>query len=375
MSGLYIHIPFCRIKCMYCDFYSVADRDETIPSFFEALFNEIRLYANHKDIFFIDSIFIGGGTPSLISPSIMAQLIELLHLTFDLSKVKEFTIEANPGEAPIDSLKEFHQMGINRLSLGAQSLNPKILKFLSRIHDTKQIYETFDNARTAGFENINCDMIFNIPNQSLNTWKHDLSKIASLGPEHLSCYSLTVENGTQLYNLVKNNKVSMPLDDESFNFYDWTQQFLLENQYHQYEVSNWSKDNKKCFHNLHYWRIEPYLAFGPSAHGFDGQIRYSNIRNIDTYIKSLDKNELPIQNQEELTDKNMANELIGFGLRMKEGIKLNKIPNSQISILNHNIEKFESKWGKYMHNQNGRLSLKSNGMRFADAVAIDLIIE
>ena len=360
---------------MYCDFYSVADRDETIPSFFEALFNEIRLYANHKDIFFIDSIFIGGGTPSLISPSIMAQLIELLHLTFDLSKVKEFTIEANPGEAPIDSLKEFHQMGINRLSLGAQSLNPKILKFLSRIHDTKQIYETFDNARTAGFENINCDMIFNIPNQSLNTWKHDLSKIASLDPEHLSCYSLTVENGTQLYNLVKNNKVSMPLDDESFNFYDWTQQFLLENQYHQYEVSNWSKDNKKCFHNLHYWRIEPYLAFGPSAHGFDGQIRYSNIRNIDTYIKSLDKNELPIQNQEELTDKNMANELIGFGLRMKEGIKLNKIPNSQISILNHNIEKFESKWGKYMHNQNGRLSLKSDGMRFADAVAIDLIIE
>tara|TARA_B100000959_G_scaffold286710_1_gene366663 strand:+ start:1657 stop:2739 length:1083 start_codon:yes stop_codon:yes gene_type:complete len=360
---------------MYCDFYSVADRDETIPSFFEALFKEIRLYANHKNTLSIDSIFIGGGTPSLISPSIMSQLVELLHLSFDLSMVEEFTIEANPGEAPINSLKEFHQMGINRLSLGAQSLNPKILKFLSRIHDPKQIYETFDNARTAGFENINCDMIFNIPNQSLSTWKHDLSKITSLGPEHLSCYSLTVENGTQLYNLVKNNKVAMPLDDESFHFYDWTQQFLLENHYHQYEVSNWSKDNKKCFHNLHYWRIEPYLAFGPSAHGFDGEIRYSNIRNIDTYIKSLDKNNLPIQNQEELTEKNMANEIIGFGLRMEEGFKINKIPNSQISILNQNIKKFESKWGKYMHNQNGRLSLKSDGMRFADAIAVDLIIE
>ena len=360
---------------MYCDFYSIADKDFEMPSFFDALLKEIELCETDTDNWTIDTIFIGGGTPSLTDPRHIEKLIRTLESKFDLSNVTEFTMEANPGEAPVERLKAFYDLGINRLSMGVQSLEPDLLQFLTRIHGPEAVFETFDGARKAGFDNINCDLIFNIPGQTMDIWKRDLQTIIDLNPEHLSCYSLTVEEGTQLYQYVNRGKVTMPSDDQSADLYLWTQTIMAKNGYEQYEISNWSKPENECRHNLHYWEIDPYLAFGPSAHGFDGKIRFSNMRNLDGYIKNLGDGKLPHQDHYELSDKDRTNEMIGFGLRIYNGVNLNQIPESFREAVNQSIIENYSKWGCYLVIEDDRIKLTSAGFAFADGIAVDLMIE
>ena len=374
-AGIYIHTPFCRVKCMYCDFYSVADKDFEMPSFFDALLKEIKLCETDTNNWTIDTIFIGGGTPSLTDPRHIEKLIRTLESKFDLSNVTEFTMEANPGEAPAERLKAFYDLGVNRLSMGVQSLEPDLLQFLTRIHGPEAVFKTFDGARKAGFDNINCDLIFNIPGQTMDIWKRDLQTIIDLNPEHLSCYSLTVEEGTQLYQYVNRGKVTMPSDDQSADLYLWTQSIMAKNGYEQYEISNWSKPENECRHNLHYWEIDPYLAFGPSAHGFDGKIRFSNIRNLDGYIKNLGDGKSPRQDHYELSDKDRTNEMIGFGLRINNGVNLNQIPESFREAVNQSIIDNHSKWDDYLVIKDDRIKLTSAGFAFADGIAVDLMIE
>ena len=374
-AGIYIHTPFCRVKCMYCDFYSVADKDFEMPSFFDALLKEIELCETDTNNWTIDTIFIGGGTPSLTDPRHIEKLIRTLESKFDLSNVTEFTMEANPGEAPAERLKAFYDLGVNRLSMGVQSLEPDLLQFLTRIHGPEAVFKTFDGARKAGFDNINCDLIFNIPGQTMDIWKRDLQTIIDLNPEHLSCYSLTVEEGTQLYQYVNRGKVTMPSDDQSADLYLWTQSIMAKNGYEQYEISNWSKPENECRHNLHYWEIDPYLAFGPSAHGFDGKIRFSNIRNLDGYIKNLCDGKSPHQDHYELSDKDRTNEMIGFGLRINNGVNLNQIPELFREAVNQSIIDNHSKWGSYLVIEDDRIKLTSAGFAFADGIAVDLMIE
>ncbi|HIB79843.1 MAG TPA: radical SAM family heme chaperone HemW [Candidatus Marinimicrobia bacterium] len=374
-AGIYIHTPFCRVKCMYCDFYSVADKDFEMPSFFDALLKEIELCETDTNNWTIDTIFIGGGTPSLTDPRHIEKLIRTLESKFDLSNVTEFTMEANPGEAPAERLKAFYDLGVNRLSMGVQSLEPDLLQFLTRIHGPEAVFKTFHGARKAGFDNINCDLIFNIPGQTMDIWKRDLQTIIDLNPEHLSCYSLTVEEGTQLYQYVNRGKVTMPSDDQSADLYLWTQSIMAKNGYEQYEISNWSKPENECRHNLHYWEIDPYLAFGPSAHGFDGKIRFSNIRNLDGYIKNLGDGKSPRQDHYELSDKDRTNEMIGFGLRINNGVNLNQIPESFREAVNQSIIDNHSKWGGYLVIKDDRIKLTSAGFAFADGIAVDLMIE
>ena len=374
-AGIYIHTPFCRVKCMYCDFYSVADKDFEMPSFFDALLKEIKLCETDTNNWTIDTIFIGGGTPSLTDPRHIEILIRTLESKFDLSNVTEFTMEANPGEAPAERLKAFYDLGVNRLSMGVQSLEPDLLQFLTRIHGPEAVFKTFDGARKAGFDNINCDLIFNIPGQTMDIWKRDLQTIIDLNPEHLSCYSLTVEEGTQLYQYVNRGKVTMPSDDQSADLYLWTQSIMAKNGYEQYEISNWSKPENECRHNLHYWEIDPYLAFGPSAHGFDGKIRFSNIRNLDGYIKNLGDGKSPRQDHYELSDKDRTNEMIGFGLRINNGVNLNQIPESFREAVNQSIIDNHSKWDGYLVIEDDRIKLTSAGFAFADGIAVDLMIE
>lgn len=374
-AGIYIHTPFCRVKCMYCDFYSVADKDFEMPSFFDALLKEIKLCETDTNNWTIDTIFIGGGTPSLTDPRHIEKLIRTLESKFDLSNVTEFTMEANPGEAPAERLKAFYDLGVNRLSMGVQSLEPDLLQFLTRIHGPEAVFKTFDGARKAGFDNINCDLIFNIPGQTMDIWKRDLQTIIDLNPEHLSCYSLTVEEGTQLYQYVNRGKVTMPSDDQSADLYLWTQSIMAKNGYEQYEISNWSKPENECRHNLHYWEIDPYLAFGPSAHGFDGKIRFSNIRNLDGYIKNLCDGKSPRQDHYELSDKDRTNEMIGFGLRINNGVNLNQIPESFREAVNQSIIDNHSKWDGYLVIEDDRIKLTSAGFAFADGIAVDLMIE
>ena len=372
-SGIYIHMPFCKVKCMYCDFYSVADKDEAIPTFFDALINEIKMCETDTRNWIIDTIFIGGGTPSLMTPYQLENLIKALDKKFELTHVSEFTLETNPGEAPLERLKSFRALGVNRISIGVQSLQPSLLKFLTRIHDPKNAFKTFDNARQAGFENINCDLIFGIPNQTIKIWESDLRRILDLGPEHMSCYSLIVEKGTQLYQYVKRGKVKMPNDDQSAAYYRSTQSTMADYGYRQYEISNWSKPKLECNHNFHYWEIDPYLAFGPSAHGFDGKSRFSNINDLDSYINKLVKGDSPLQHIEKLTRKNYTNELIGFGLRINKGINLENISNEFKHKFNQRIVDIKYKWGKYLIQEGNRLRLTEEGYAFADAIAADLL--
>ena len=367
-------MPFCRVKCMYCDFYSVTDRDEAMPTFFDSLIKEIKMCQIDTKSWTIDSIFIGGGTPSLMSSNQLESLIKELDTKFDLKNVKEFTIEANPGEAPEERLKSFKSLGVNRVSMGVQSLNKSLLKFLTRIHGKNEVLKTFEILRKVGFDNINCDLIFNIPNQTLQIWENDLKEVLQLGPEHLSCYSLTVEKGTQLYNYVNSGKIKMPSNDKSSELYHFTQSLMSDYGYQQYEISNWSKPKLECKHNLHYWEIDPCLAFGPSAHGFDGKSRFSNISNLDMYINKIKLSKSPQIQKLELSNKDYSNELIGFGLRIKNGINLNRISDELKSNFENILKKNEDKWGKFLIREDNCLRLTNKGYAFADAVAVDFLL-
>ena len=371
-AGLYIHFPFCKVKCGYCDFYSITDREDSIPIFIDSLIHEIKLYFNTYDtsVYNFDSLFMGGGTPSLIDPVYIERIFNTLSDYIDISNLIEITMEANPGESPKKSLKAYRKLGVNRISFGFQSLNNKLLKFLDRIHTSDQCISAFNDARESGFENINTDMIFNIPGQSLKILSENLDAIVNLGPEHISSYSLTVEKGTMLYNNVSKGKILMPDEKLDYEMYKKTSNIISNGGYKQYEASNYSKKSKECIHNLHYWNLDPYLAFGPSAHGYDGNRRWWNHRSLDKYISDLKNNALPINSSEILTKKNQYNEIIMNGLRTSKGISikdLNAIYKSE------DFNKVITKWPQLII-ENDYLKLKDYDFMLLDEITSELFI-
>jgi oxygen-independent coproporphyrinogen-3 oxidase len=374
-AGIYIHIPFCAVKCMYCDFYSIADQNDQIPSFIEALIKEIKISKMLPEDRIFDTVFIGGGTPSLIEAKFLERIISALDKKFDLSNVNEFTIEANPGEAPKERLKDFLSLGINRLSIGVQSLHPHLLSFLTRIHDATQVFTTFENARSVGFQNISCDLIYSIPGQTWSMWEKDLRKIISLQPNHISAYTLTVEKGTSLFELVRNRKVQMPIDDETGKWFLDTHKILEESGYPGYEISNFGSLDMQCKHNLHYWRIDPYMAFGPSAHGFDGQRRWNNTRSLNNYFQKIKSNEKPISTTENLSDLDLVNEALGFGLRMKEGFSISIIPNQHLKMFDEKYKKIKKIYPKLIYDREKRIFLTIKGMLLSDQIIPELLFE
>tara|TARA_S200000501_G_scaffold117792_1_gene110605 strand:+ start:23055 stop:24185 length:1131 start_codon:yes stop_codon:yes gene_type:complete len=371
-SGIYIHFPFCNVKCGYCDFYSIVNRKESIPDFIESIVKEIGLYfnSNNSNNLKFDTIFLGGGTPSLIEPHYIEKIFKALSNHIDFSIIKEITIEANPGETSKDYLNGYKEIGINRVSFGFQSLDDKLLKFLDRLHSAKQCIVAFEEARKAGFENINTDMIFNIPGQSLDILSENLKSVIKLQPDHISSYSLTVEKGTMLYNNVSKGKVVMPDEELDYNMYEMTSSIMSNNKYSQYEASNYAKINKECLHNLHYWDLDPYIAFGPSAHGYDGKKRWWNHRSLGLYLSILKKNKLPIKNTEILSSKNKFNEIIMNGLRTSKGINIEKLNRITTLI---NLEKKIKKWPQLVM-EDKYLKLKDNDFMLLDEITADLFI-
>ena len=371
-SGIYIHFPFCNVKCGYCDFYSIVNRKETIPYFIESVIKEIDLYFNSNDLnkLEFDTIFLGGGTPSLIEPHYIEKIFKTLSNHINFSMIKEITIEANPGEASKKYLNGYKEIGINRISFGFQSLDDKLLEFLDRLHSAKQCILAFEEARIAGFENINTDMIFNIPGQNLDILSENLKSVIKLQPEHISSYSLTVEKGTMLYSNVSKGKVVMPDEELDYNMYEMTSSIMSDNRYSQYEASNYAKNDKECLHNLHYWNLDPYIAFGPSAHGYDGKKRWWNHKSLNLYLTLLKENKLPIKNSEILSTKNKFNEIIMNGLRTSKGINIEKLNRITTSI---NIDKKIQKWPQLVI-QDKYLRLKDNDFMLLDEITADLFI-
>ena len=372
-AGLYIHIPFCKVKCVYCDFYSITKKEDQIPLFTKCILKEIDRYKHYAGEWEFDTIFFGGGTPSLLPAKYLEQILQKLHDTFDTSNVQEITLEANPGEAPLQHLKDIRGLGVNRLSMGFQSFDDKILKVLGRLHQSKDCFKTFNNARKAGFDNISADMIFNIPELSTQKWNSDLNRLIELDPEHISAYSLTVEPSTKLFNLVKRKELLMPIESIDIEQFLLTNKILSEHGYSHYEISNYAKINRESKHNLHYWNLSPYLSFGPSAHSYDLEKRWWNVRSLEKYIESISNNKLPVENNEKLSRNDHYNEIILNGLRLKNGINLSSLNKySDLANLDY-LNTIHKKWDCLSISDNN-IKLIDNGFLFVDEITKDLFI-
>ena len=372
-AGIYIHIPFCKVKCVYCDFYSITKKENQIPIFTDCIIKEIDSYKHYARKWTFDTIFFGGGTPSILPAKYLEKILKKLHDTFDTSNVTEITLEANPGEATLNHLKDIKSLGVNRLSMGFQSFNNNILKLLGRVHESQDCFKTFNNARKAGFNNINTDMIFNIPGLSVENWKKDLNKLLDLDPEHISAYSLTVEPSTQLFNLVRNKKVIMPIEKTDIEQFLITNDILSKYNYKHYEISNYSKKNKECKHNMHYWNLSPYLSFGPSSHSYDTKKRWWNVRSLDKYIDCVSKSASPIEDSEILSIKENYNEIILNGLRLINGVNIKDIKSFKKLYNQSKIDKIIAKWD-CLSIKNNNIKLTNNGFLFVDEITKELFV-
>jgi len=322
MAGLYLHIPFCEHKCLYCDFYSIApdgkrtDYEQLIRRFLAALSQEVSLRgADPQFLDRYDTVFFGGGTPSLLSPSNISEILGSLAGRFQISDDAEVTLETNPGTVDLDKLRAFRRAGINRLSIGIQSFHEDDLKFLTRIHSAQQARECVKSAAEAGFDNISIDLIFSLPGQTLERWESNLQQALALDPKHLSCYSLIVEPKTPLWRLVETKQVT-PLNPEADNeLYQFTIKYLKDRGFEQYEVSNFALPGYRSRHNSNYWNHSNYLGLGPSAHSFWNGKRWWNIANVNGYAEKLEHTSLPVSGEEQLSAEQLRDEEIFLGLR------------------------------------------------------------
>lgn len=314
-SALYIHIPFCDHKCIYCDFYSIITSDNINP-FLKSLKIEIdyysKLYSGSRRF---SSVFFGGGTPSLMSPEYIEEITDHLKEKFIINDNAEITLETNPGTVSKEKLKTFRNSGINRISIGVQSFNNDELKFLTRIHNGDTAIRTIENASGAGFENISADLIFNLPGQTKNKWLYNLKTISGLPVKHISAYSLILEKGTILNKMVLDGKVKIQDEDYDAELYEITIDFLETHGFFQYEVSNFSKDGFECIHNKAYWEYRDYLSFGPSAHSFVQGKRWWNFSSLKKYINEIEKNNNAAAGSEIINKEQVIDEYVMLALR------------------------------------------------------------
>ena len=323
--GIYIHIPFCKQKCFYCDFCSFANKNEMQGKYVETVINEIK-NITHKEKYTVTTIYLGGGTPSILNPDYIKSILQEIKSSFKILDDAEITIEINPGTVNEEKLKRYKEYGINRLSIGLQSANDKILKNIGRIHDYKQFEETFFYARKCGFKNINVDLMIGLPTQAVEDVKQTLEKIIQKNPEHISVYSLIIEEGTIIEKLINENKLQLP-DEETERIMYWTVvNELKENGYNQYEISNFSKKTYESKHNTNCWKQKQYIGLGTSAHSYLNKKRYSNTNNIEEYIKNIQESNISknITIHEEQTEESTMNEYMLLGLRMIQGININE---------------------------------------------------
>ncbi len=286
--SLYFHIPFCTHRCAYCDFNTYAGQEDSIPAFVDALSTEIEFVGQRfpKDNK-VHTIFLGGGTPSLLSTNQFESIFLSIGRHFGLTENTEITVEANPGTVNLGHLQKLNDIGINRLSFGVQSANSEELRMLERAHDFFDVINSVSWARSAGFDNINLDLIYGLPEQTLEAWQTSVRRILDLNPDHISAYALTLEHGTPFGRWSKRGLLPLPDPDLAAEMYEWASDAFESADYFQYEISNWAKPNRECVHNLQYWRGLPYLGLGAGAHGYANGYRYSNVLRIKTYIERL----------------------------------------------------------------------------------------
>jgi oxygen-independent coproporphyrinogen-3 oxidase len=283
--SLYVHVPFCSLKCSYCDFNSYAKLDDLVPEFVDALCTEMALWAPIVRGRPVETVFFGGGTPSLLPLPHIERIMAVLRQHFALAAGAEFTLEANPGTAGRDYFTGILAAGVNRLSIGFQSLHDDELAALDRIHNAAEAVQCYRWARDAGFRRVNLDLIYGLPGQPMASWQETVERALELGPEHISAYALTIEDGTRLAYDVAHGAVPPPDGDQQAEMYDWAGRRLSEAGYRQYEISNWSRPGEECRHNLAYWRNDEWLALGPGAHSHWGGHRFADVYSPKQYVR------------------------------------------------------------------------------------------
>lgn len=316
--GIYIHIPFCVRKCNYCDFISYANKQEKIETYINCMIKEIDKFDFEN--FYITTIYIGGGTPSFIDEKYIKLIAEKIKSKIDLKTVKEFTIEVNPGSADKEKLKEYKEFGINRLSIGLQSTDNKLLKEIGRIHTFEEFYETYMDAKSVGFENINVDLMIGLPNQTIENVQESVKKVIELEPKHISTYSLIVEEGTVMASDIKQGLLKLPEDDIEREMYWYVKKTLESNGYIHYEISNFVKKGFESKHNMNCWEQKQYIGFGISAHSYIDNVRFANTNILEEYCTNFDKKII----EEKQTIEDMQKEYMILGLRKISGIEIKK---------------------------------------------------
>ena len=371
-TSLYIHIPFCKQKCLYCDFPSYSGKEKFMEEYIEALNKEI---LNKAEKYTINSIFIGGGTPSYLKDSSLEILLITLN-KLNLKENLEFTMECNPGTLNREKLRLMKKYKVNRISMGLQSTKNSILKEIGRIHSYEEFKNNYFLAREIGFNNINVDLMFGLPKQRLEDWKESLEEIGKLEPEHISAYSLIIEEGTIFYNLYDQDKLELPEENQEREMYLATKEILNNYGYHQYEISNFAKQGKECFHNKVYWKCNEYLGLGVSASSFVHKRRIKNIDDIQEYIRKINNNESVIEEIHANNIKDDMEEFMFMGLRMIEGISINEFKerfNKNINevygdVIEKNIKK------ELLICNSERLFLSAKGIELSNYVMSDFII-
>lgn len=323
--ALYVHVPFCRRKCSYCSFVSYERREADIPVYIDALREELTRRAGGERVC---SIYFGGGTPSLLSAEHIADLLNTIDSLFAVDGEAEITLEANPGTIDVGYLTDIRMLGINRLSLGMQSLNDNELALLGRIHKGAEAREAVRFARDAGFENLSIDLIYGLPGQTIPDWQNNLEQVIEMGPEHLSLYALTVEADTPMGRAIEEKSMPSVDPDLSANQYELAEDLLASHGYHHYEISNWAKRGRECYHNMAYWQNRPYLGVGVAAHSCLNGHRFANTQSIDNYLDAFSRNLWPVlESDEEISPRLQLAETVILGLRMCEGLCLDDIRN------------------------------------------------
>lgn len=368
---LYFHIPFCIKKCDYCDFLSGPSTRTGQESYIYALLREIKAVSAVEKRS-VDTVFIGGGTPSVPECDVMEKLLQGLQENFHFSPNAEITIEANPGTLTSEKLALYRKYGINRISIGLQSPKDEELEVLGRIHNYRQFLESYQMARAAGFSNINVDMMFAIPGQSYEGWIENLRTVAELGPEHISAYSLIVEEGTPF----SKRELELPDEDTEYRMYEDVAKVLGEYDYHQYEISNYAKENRECRHNEGYWQRKDYLGLGLGAASLIGNERFTNTTDMQEYLENSGVPERIRKDREVLTEKDEMAEFMFLGLRMTEGVSKAEFQeyfgNAVEKIYGEVLEKYKRQ-GMLAEKEN-RIFLTRAGIHVSNVVMADFLL-
>ncbi len=371
--SLYIHIPFCKQRCFYCDFPTFAGKERFREDYVEALIKEIEDKCSN---YLIKTIFIGGGTPSYLEEKELEKLLIAVS-KLNLSDKLEYSIECNPGTVNEDKLKIMKKYGINRISFGLQSCNNQLLKKIGRIHTFKEFLENYNLARKIGFNNINIDLMYGLPNLTIQDWKDTLEKISELRPEHISAYSLIIEEGTAFYKLYEKDKLELPSEDDERVMDKLTKDILKSNGYHQYEISNFALPGKECEHNKVYWSLEEYIGVGSASSSYIDGYRLVNTSNINDYIEKINNNISVVIDKYENTIEDEMEEFVFMGLRMVSGIDLLKFKKKfgvDINSIYKEVIEKNIKDGLLVVEEN-KMFLTAKGMELSNSVMSDFILD